>query len=83
VSKFEEMCAAFVKGDKERDAYEQRCLRNLAQLAQGFSTYCAFPNGTLKVVPLEKEIDHNTKYFVPAAAHESDDCFWNEAYGSH
>jgi hypothetical protein len=77
MSKFEEMCAAFTKSQKAEDAYKQRCLHNLGRLFQGFSVYCDFPNGTLKVVPLDKEIDEKMNYFIPGAAHETEDGFWH------
>ena len=77
MSKFEEMCTAFATGQKARDAYEERCVQNLARLVQGFAAYCAFPDGMLKVVPLDKEIEHKMTYFLPSVANESDDGFWN------
>ena len=58
MSKFDDMCAAFATGQKARDAYERRCVQNLARLVQAFAAYCEFPDGMLKVVPLDKEIDH-------------------------
>ncbi|MGH9543643.1 MAG: hypothetical protein ACRD23_00340 [Terriglobales bacterium] len=77
MSRFDEMCAAFATGQKARDAYEQRCVQNLARLVQDFAAYCAFPDGMLKIVPLDKEIDHKMTYFLPSVANESDDGFWN------
>src|SRR5580658_645508 len=73
MTKYEEMCSAFVGARDQAIPYRDRCVANMNSLVRGFIDYCAIPDGQIAVV--ERGGDH-TPVSLQEAMEIDDDAYW-------
>lgn len=77
MSKFEEMCKTVADARKAWTEYRDRCFQHMASLAGGFVSYCEIPREHFHFLPVDKEPEDNTQYFLPGAIHLDSDGYWH------
>jgi hypothetical protein len=73
MTKYEEMCSAFVEARDQAIPYQARCIADMKSLVQGFVAHCAIPDSQIAVV---KRSGEHTPVSLPEALEIDDDAYW-------
>lgn len=77
MSKYGELCSQYKKAVIQYQAYQEECVRFVAQLAQGLIEYLACSPDKVEFVPVLHEPDENKEYFAAGALELADDGFYH------
>lgn len=77
MSKFDEMCSAYVSARNKGIAYRDRSFENLGRLVQGLVSYCEIPESHFCYLPLKETPVEGRQYGLAGAIHFDDDGYWH------
>lgn len=75
--KFDELCKAYVISRKNYFDYQFESARFIKNIIDNIIKYLEIPKEQIKLIPLDKEPEPNSKYTVQGAMHLNDDTFWH------
>lgn len=76
MSKFDEMCAAYVESRKNWFSYRDKCSDAMRRLAAGFIKYCEIPEDQVRLVPVTGEDRQGKTFSLLGAMNVEDQGFW-------
>ncbi len=77
MSKFEELCQAYVLSRKTYVDYRDSCFAFSQTLLEALVRYLEVPDGRIRLVPVNREPDAEAIYPLGGAMHLDDDTYWH------
>lgn len=77
MSKYEEVCNAYMKGKKDFIDYRDSCYKFTEQLKKGMINYLQWPEKQVDYIPLKENVDRKRKYTLRGTMNLNKDTFWH------